>query len=790
MAHPDSFGARSTLRVGDASTRSSGSTRCSRATTSPGCRTRCAILLENVLRHEDGATVTTDDVEAVATLGREGASRRARSRSRPARVLLQDFTGVPGDRRPRRDARRDGRPRRRPEQDQPADPRRARDRPLGAGRRRSPAASRSAATPSSSSSATASATPSCAGARAHSTASRSSRRTRASCHQVNLEFLGARGRGAQRAGLPRHARRHRLAHDDDQRPRRARLGRRRDRGRGGDARRGDLDARPAGRRLPAPRAAAGGRDGDRPRPHRDADPARRRASSGSSSSTSATGLDGLPLADRATIGNMSPEYGATCGFFPVDDETLRYLRLTGRATERVALVEAYCKENVLWHDPDDEPTYSQVVELDLADRRAVARRAAAAAGPRAAPRREAVVPRGAGDLRRRLRQQPRRGGRGVVPRQRPARTRRPGRTRRPRADAVRWRPRRSRRAARRGVECELDGETVALDHGSVVIAAITSCTNTSNPSVMVGAGLLAKKAVERGLERRAVGQVEPRARLEGRHRVLRQGRPDAVPRGARLPHRRLRLHDLHRELRAAARAGLAAIAEGDLVACAVLSGNRNFEARIHPEVKANYLASPPLVVAYALAGRMDLDLDDASRSARTRRRGRLPLGHLAVARGGAGDDRRRDRRARCSGAPTPTSTRATPPGASCPCRRASCSPGSPRSTYVRQPPYFDGMAREPGRSTDIAGARCLVSLGDSVTTDHISPAGVDQAGLARGAVPRRARRRARRLQLLRLAARQPRGDGARHVRQRPPPQPARPRARRARGRCTSRPARR
>ena len=229
------------------------------------------------------------------------------------------------------------------------------------------------------------------------------------------------------------------------------------------------------------------------------------------------GLAGLPLADRATIGNMSPEYGATCGFFPVDDETLRYLRLTGRADERVALVEAYCKENMLWHDPAEPATYSQVVELDLSTVEP------SLAGPRrpqdriALARAKAAFLEALPSLRRRLRERRRRGGRRVVPGERRARARRP---RRDRADR---RPGRSSPAPvavaptwTAGVPCELDGQVVHLTHGAVVIAAITSCTNTSNPSVMVAAGLLAKKAVERGPRPAAVGQVEPRPGLEGR----------------------------------------------------------------------------------------------------------------------------------------------------------------------------------------------------------------------------------------------------------------------------------
>ena len=213
------------------------------------------------------------------------------------------------------------------------------------------------------------------------------------------------------------------------------------------------------------------------------------------------GVTTLPLADRATIGNMSPEYGATCGFFPVDDITLQYLRFTGRDEQRIALVEAYCKENLLWHDPDHQPTYSQIVELDLGDVEPSLAGPRRPQGPRPADRRQALLPLGARDLRSRLRQQARRGGRGDVPRQRPSGRRSPGHER-PRRSADRGTGRGRRRARAKAVPVELDGRQFELEHGAVVIAAITSCTNTSNPSVMVAAGLLAKKAVERGLERK------------------------------------------------------------------------------------------------------------------------------------------------------------------------------------------------------------------------------------------------------------------------------------------------
>jgi aconitate hydratase len=433
------------------------------------------------------------------------------------------------------------------------------------------------------------------------------------------------------------------------------------------------------------------------------------------------GLERLPLADRATIGNMSPEYGATCGFFPVDAETLRYLRLTGRSGERLALVEAYCKENGLWHEPGEHATYSQVVQLDLSTVEP------SLAGPR---RPQDRIP--LRDAKRAFAEALPSFGvdygngqdEGVAesfPASDPPAGGSPGHgdvTAEARvavdADAA--------VSTRRGIRCEVDGESFVLDHGYVVIAAITSCTNTSNPAVMVGAGLLAKKAVERGLQRRpwvksslAPGSkvvteyydkagLTPYLEALGFHTVG-YGCTTCIGNSGPLP-----------------AAISAAVAEGGLVACAVLSGNRNFEARIHPEVKANYLASPPLVVAYALAGRMDVDLVTE------------PIGQ-----GSDGEDVYL-----ADIWPTPQEVADTVAGAlgeemfrsiyadvftGDPAWRELEIPSGElyawddASTYVRLPPYFDGMPVEPAAVEDIHGARCLVAIGDSVTTDHISPAG-------------------------------------------------------------------
>jgi aconitate hydratase len=433
------------------------------------------------------------------------------------------------------------------------------------------------------------------------------------------------------------------------------------------------------------------------------------------------GLATLPLADRATIGNMSPEYGATCGFFPVDEETLRYLRLTGRPEERVKLVEAYCKENALWHDPDEAPTYSQVVELDLASVEP------SLAGPRRpqdrVPLREAKqafldsLPTFGVDYGNAHDEAMAE----TFPASDPPADTAPGHTPSEAGAVISTAPPVVLAEARPHT-VSMDGETFDLEHGSVVIAAITSCTNTSNPAVMVGAGLLAKKAVERGLSRKpwvksslapgskVVTQYYEKAGLTpyleelGFHTVG-YGCTTCIGNSGPLPEPISR-----------------AVSESDLVVCAVLSGNRNFEARIHGEVKANYLASPPLVVAYALAGRMDLDLATE------------PIGV-----GSDGED------VYLSDLwPTAEEVRETVAGSigeemfrstyadvftgdetwrSLPVPEGELFAWDPASTYVRRPPYFDGMPAEPGAVEDIAGARCLVSIGDSVTTDHISPAG-------------------------------------------------------------------
>ena len=403
------------------------------------------------------------------------------------------------------------------------------------------------------------------------------------------------------------------------------------------------------------------------------------------------GLVGLPLADRATIANMAPEYGATCGFFPVDDETLTYLRLTGREPGQVALVEAYTKEQGLFHDPDHTPAYSEVVELDLSTVEP------SLAGPRR-PQDRVPLSSAKSAFREAL------SSFGVES---------PG-------DAATGGAVASK--ARTSVPVSMNGESFELDHGSVVIAAITSCTNTSNPSVMIGAGLMARNAVERGLTRKPwvksslapgskvvtdyLAQAGLQAPLdELGFNLVGYGCTTCIGNSGPLPGEIAR-----------------GIETGALVACAVLSGNRNFEARIHTDVKANYLASPPLVVAYALAGRMDVDLvseplgvgldgEDVYLSDIS------PSPHEVAETVGScvREEMFRRRYADVFHGDERWKSLPVPEG--------DLFAWDEASTYVRRAPYFDGMSREPGRVSDIEGAHCLVMLRDSVTTDHISPAG-------------------------------------------------------------------
>src|SRR5687768_3742692 len=451
------------------------------------------------------------------------------------------------------------------------------------------------------------------------------------------------------------------------------------------------------------------------------------------------GVGNVPLADRATIGNMSPEYGSTCAIFPLDDETLAYLRLTGRSEEQVALVEAYAKEQGLWHDPSAEPRYSERVELDLStivpslagpkrpqdrvplsDAKAMFRTALAdyattevqAAQPKPGvpaqdnppdarsgvdeasaesfPASDPIAPGTNGD-------------------DSPAPHNGAG------SDA-------SDRPSNPVPATLASGEQVTIDHGHVAIAAITSCTNTSNPYVMVGAGLLAKNAVEKGLSTKpwvkttlapgskVVTDYYEKAGLNPYldklgFQTVGYGCTTCIGNSGPLPEE-----------------VSAAVNEGDLAVVSVLSGNRNFEGRINPDIKMNYLASPPLVVAYALAGSMDVDIT-------TEPLGQDPDGNdvflkdiwpspqdvAAVVGEAITSDMYASSYSDVFAGTDRWQAIDVPAG--------ETFSWDPESTYVRKPPYFDGMEREPAALTDIVGAKVLAKLGDSVTTDHISPAG-------------------------------------------------------------------
>jgi aconitate hydratase len=442
------------------------------------------------------------------------------------------------------------------------------------------------------------------------------------------------------------------------------------------------------------------------------------------------GVSALPLADRATIGNMSPEFGSTCAIFPIDAETLRYLAFSGRPKELIDLVEAYAREQGLWHDEHaEEPTYSDTIELDLGevepslagpkrpqDRvplRDAKDRFRAALGDLLGPGAEEVANAHDEAVAE------------TFPASDPTADQTPGHEA-PVAQAP------SQPAIAAGavvaersetaVEVPVDGGTAKLDHGHVVIAAITSCTNTSNPSVMLGAGLLARNARQRGLERqpwvktslapgsKVVTEYLERAGLTddleglGFH-LVGYGCTTCIGNSGPLPE----------EISEA-------VNEHDLAVVSVLSGNRNFEGRINPDVKMNYLASPPLVVAYALVGSMDADivndpLGTGSDGAEVYLRDIWPS-EQEVARAieeAVQSDMFRKSYAevfegdeRWNGMDVPTGDRFA---------------WEPESTYVRLPPYFERMAPEPEPLRDVEGARMLAWLGDSVTTDHISPAG-------------------------------------------------------------------
>ncbi|HZB88443.1 MAG TPA: aconitate hydratase AcnA [Terracidiphilus sp.] len=421
------------------------------------------------------------------------------------------------------------------------------------------------------------------------------------------------------------------------------------------------------------------------------------------------GVAELPLADRATISNMAPEYGATCGIFPVDAETLRYLRLTGRSDEQIALVEAYYKEQGLFHTADSpEAEYTQTLALDLG---AVE---PSVAGPKR-PQDRVLLKDAASSFAQQLPAL-------LAPTAKPLGTR----------TAAAW-ERTTVADTAVAVKAPLHVTTTVkerfhvdpdkyLDHGSVVIAAITSCTNTSNPSVMMAAGLLAKKAVERGLEvppwvktslapgSRVVTDYYQKAGLlpyleKLRFNVVGYGCTTCIGNSGPLP------SDVSKS-----------IDEHGLVAVSVLSGNRNFEGRVNVDVRANYLMSPPLVVAYALAGKIGhnfdtdaLGTDDAGQPVYLKDIWPTQKEVADAIEKGVSSEGFRKEYATVSKGDASWQGLSFPTG--------DVYQWEPDSTYIRQAPYFDGMQKTPAPITDILGARVLAVLGDSVTTDHISPAG-------------------------------------------------------------------
>ena len=387
------------------------------------------------------------------------------------------------------------------------------------------------------------------------------------------------------------------------------------------------------------------------------------------------GVASVPMANRTTIGNMSPEYGSTCAIFPIDDETLRYLRLTGRSDEQIALVQEYAKKQGMWHDPSVEPRFSQVVELDLSTV------VPSISGPKRPQDRIALS-----DSKSAFEK--------ILPSYLSEKT----------------------------IKGEVKAGSTRVKNGDVVIASITSCTNTSNPSVMIGAALLAKKAVEKGLKSKpwvkttlapgskVVTDYYDRADLTqymqalGFH-LVGYGCVTCIGNSGPLP----------------IEVGKA-IGEGDLAVTAVLSGNRNFEGRISPEVKMNYLASPPLVVAYAIAGTMDHDFEKDSLGKDTNGKDVFlkdiwpsPQEIQTVIDASISSEMFKKDYATVFEGDHRWKSLATPTG--------KIFEWDAKSTYVRKPPYFDGMPKQPTPVVDISGARVLAILGDSVTTDHISPAG-------------------------------------------------------------------
>ncbi len=689
MAHPDSFRARSTLEVGD---RRFEIFRLDAVSGAARLPFSVKVLLENLLRHEDGRKVTAGDVEAVAAWGQpEGGAGGAGAKEiafSPERVLMQDLTGVPAvvDLAAMRDALATlgGDPRR-------IDPLVPCELVID----HSVIAERSGG-------------PRSFDENVEIEYGRNLERyqllrwAQASfdrfevvppgtgiCHQVNLEYLARVVFAQDGAAFPDT-----LVGTDSHTTMVNGLGVL-GWGVGGIEAEAAMLGQPLSMLLPP---VVGLRlHGEMPEGTTATDLVltitellRRHGVVGKFVEACGPGVGTIPVETRATIGNMSPEYGATCTIFPIDQATVDYLRFTGRSDDHLALVEAYAKEQGLWHDAADEPHYTETVELDLST----------------------VVPSLAGPARPQDRVALAGAGRAF-------------------REALGREPRRAEMPGGHDGDAQT-GETAAtITDGDVVIAAITSCTNTSNPQVLVAAGLLATRAVERGLHAKPwvktslapgsrvvmdylerAGLVEPLEKLG--FWLVGFGCTTCIGNsGPLLP-------------------GVSeAVQAGDLSVVSVLSGNRNFEGRIHPDVRMNYLASPPLVVAYALAGTMDIDL--VADPIGTDQEGRpvmladlWPSDHEvaeAIRSSLSSEEFRRRYSSVFEGDER--------------WRSMNVSGGQTfawddSSTYVLRPPFFDGMSMEPEPVHDIHDARVLVLLGDSVTTDHISPAGSIRASAPAG----------------------------------------------------------
>src|SRR5882757_4792212 len=420
------------------------------------------------------------------------------------------------------------------------------------------------------------------------------------------------------------------------------------------------------------------------------------------------GVSATSLANRATIGNMSPEFGSTAAIFPIDAETLSYLRLTGRSDQQVALVEAYAKEQGLWLDPAAEPDYSEKLELDLSTV------VPSIAGPKR-PQDRIVLANAAQQFARDVRNY-------VTDDEEAGKESFPASDSPTAANGVPTKP---------TLVTTPEGDTYEIDHGAVTVAAITSCTNTSNPYVMVAAALVAKKAVEKGLTRKpwVKTTLAPGSKVVTDYfdkagltpyldklgfNLVGYGCTTCIGNSGPLPEEVSK-----------------AVNDADLAVAAVLSGNRNFEGRINPDVKMNYLASPPLVVAYAIAGSMKVDItkdaigiDGDGKPVYLEDIWPSEAEVNDVVASAIGQDMFRHSYQDVFAGDAQWQALSIPTG--------NTFEWDPQSTYVRKPPYFEGMGMEPVPVTDISGARVLAKLGDSVTTDHISPAGAIKADTPAG----------------------------------------------------------